>query len=149
MQSSATIRVLDELLGILCRSLPAYLADAKPWTSGEDQNQKLYAAIGHLAADQKRYARRVTHAITDLGSRPNPKYFPKGYAAKNDLALEYLRQEVIGQQEEDVLAIERCAAQLEGIASLHSLAEEISGNAKGHLDILKEMTNVEIKITKE
>ena len=145
MKTFLTIRVLDELLGILSRSLPAYLADAKPWTTAEtpNKNQKQCAALGHLAADQQRYAQRVAHAIAELGGRPDPGRFPIEFTAKNDLALEYLCQEVIHRQERDVLAVEHCTAQLEKTASLHALAEEILGNAKGHLEILKEMMNDE------
>ena len=46
---------------------------------------------------------------------------------------------MIDHQEHDVRSIEHCAAQLEGESALHALAEEILGNAKGHLDILREM----------
>ena len=130
------VETLNELLRILCRSLPAYLADAKPW--GHSDDQRLRTALDQLVADQQRYARRVTEAITERGSRPDPGRFPKGFTAKNDLALEFLRREMIRQQEQDVAAIGRCAARLEGDAPLHSLAEEILGNARGHLDILRE-----------
>jgi hypothetical protein len=141
MKSLKTIRVLDELLRILCRSLPAYLSDARPW--GQAGDQRLRSAFDHLVADQQRYARRVTEAIVECGGRPDPGRFPVSFTAKNDLSLEYLHRELIGQQERDVAAIERCAAQLEGIAPLHSLAEEILGNARGHLDVLRETMNDE------
>jgi hypothetical protein len=141
MNSLQAIQVLNELLRVLCRSLPAYLADAKPWAQSDDQ--QLRSALDHLVADQQRYARRVTEAITEHGGRPEPGRFPMQYTAKNDLSLEFLRQEVIQQQEQDIFVIERCAAQLEDTSLLHSLAEEILGNARGHLDILKEMTKHE------
>jgi hypothetical protein len=141
MESPRTIRVLNELLQVLCRSLPAYLADAKPW--GQSEDQPLRSALDRLVADQQRYARRLSEAITDRGGRPDRGQFAMQWMAKNDLAIGFLLQEVIRQQEQDVATIECCAAQLEGIAPLHSLAEEILGNAKGHLDVLREMTNAE------
>lgn len=139
MNSLKTIQVLDKLLGILSRSLPAYLADAKPWTQSADQ--KLCAALDNLVADQQRYARRLDEAITELGGRPDPGRFPMNFTAKHDLSLGFLVQELAIQQEQDISMIERCAAQLESISSLHALAEEILGNARGHLDILKEVMN--------
>jgi len=139
MNSSEIVAVLNELLRILCRSLPAYLADAKPWVQSEDR--QLRAALDHLVADQQRYARLVTEAIAAEGGRPDPGRFAMHMTAKNDLSLGFLLQDVIAQQEQDVAAIERCAAGLEKLASLHSLAEEILGNARGHLDILKEIVN--------
>ncbi len=75
----------------------------------------------------------VTEAITAHGGRPDPGRFAMHWTAKNDLSLGFLLQEVIDQQEQDVAAIEQCAAELEEIASLHALAEEILGNARGHL----------------
>ena len=141
MQAFEAIPALNRLLGLLCRSLPAYLADAKPWTGfGRGQVQ---AALDRLVADQQRYARRVAEAITQLGGRPDPGRFPAAFAAKNDLALDFLLQEVLDCQEQDVALIAHYAAQLEGMPALHALAEEILGNAKGHLDVLKEMMNAE------
>jgi hypothetical protein len=137
MRAPQVIPVLNELLRILCRSLPAYLADAKPWAHSE--HQQFQTALDHLVADQQRYARLVTDAITAHGGRPDPGRFAMHWTAKNDLSLGFLLQEVIDQQEQDVAALEHCAAALEEIAALHSLAEEILGNARGHLDILKEI----------
>jgi hypothetical protein len=136
MTLTSTIQTLNDLLHILCRSLPAYLVDAKPWASSG--NQQVCKILDRLGADQQRYARRVERAIIDLGGRPDPGCFPKSFAAKNDLSVEYLRQEVIAQLEQDIAAIEVCAAQLSNTALFHALAEEILGNAKGHLEIFKE-----------
>jgi hypothetical protein len=141
IETLKAIGALNELLRILCRSLPAYLADAKPWA--QSANPQLRAALDRLVADQQRYARRLSEAITAGGDRPDPGRFPTQFTAKHDLSLEFLRQETLRRQEREILAIERCAAELEGIPPLHALAEEILGNAKGHLDVLKEMLNDE------
>ena len=136
MNAFETIPVLNKLLGLLCRSLPAYLADARPWT--RIGRPEIQTPLDRLVADQQRYARRVAEAITQRGGRPNPGHFPAEFTAKNDLALDFLFREVIAHQEHDVAMIERCAAELETAPALHALAEEILGNARGHLDILVE-----------
>ena len=141
MNSLKAIQSLNKLLSLLCRSLPAYLADAKPWAQSGDQ--KLRVSLDNLVADQQRYARRVDEAIKEHGGRPDPGRFPMNFVAKNDLSLGFLLQEIVVHQEQDISMLERCAVQLEGISSLHALAEEILGNARGHLDILKEMRNEE------
>jgi hypothetical protein len=138
MNSVKTIQTLNELLRVLCRSLPAYLADARPWARSNDQ--QLRSALDHLVADQKRYAQYVAEAIAAQGGRPDPGSFASQFTAKHDLSLDFLLHEVIGHQERDISAIKRCAARLEDTSSLHALAEEILGNAKGHLDVLKERT---------
>ncbi len=140
MNEIQTIQSLSELLRILCRSLPAYLDCAKPWTKSGDR--RLPAAIEHLVADQRRYAVRVAEAIVEQGARPDTGRFASIFTAKNDLSLDYLLEEILDQQDQDIAVIEQCAAELEGIPSLHVLAEEILGNARGHLDILRELAGV-------
>jgi hypothetical protein len=141
MKTFETIPVLNRLLAILCRSLPAYLADARPWTRiGRHEIQTL---LDRLAADQQKYARRVANAISQRGARPDAGRFPAEFTAKNDLALDFLFREVVAHQEHDVAMIERCAAELETAPPLHALAEEILGNARGHLDILLEKMQAE------
>jgi hypothetical protein len=141
MKAFEAIPVLNRLLALLCRSLPAYLADAKPWARAD--RRQIRTALDRLVADQRIYAQRVADAIVQRGGRPNPGPFAPEFAAKNDLSLEFLLREVIDYQEHDVLSIEHCAAQLEGEPSLHALAEEILGNTKGHRDILREMMKEE------
>jgi hypothetical protein len=137
MNSIEAIPVLNRLFGLLCRSLPAYLADVNPsaWPEGE----RIRVAIDRLVTDQRMYAQRVAEAITARGARPHPGRFPTEYTSKNDLSLVFLLPQVVDYQREDIEAIEQCVTQLEGDSALHALAEEILGNAKGHLDILVEL----------
>ncbi len=137
MKSFETIPVLNRLLNCLCRSLPAYLADAKAW--GRMESEPIREAIERLAADQRLYAERVADAVSQRGGRPTPGRFPKEFTAKHDLSLSYLLQDLIDLQDQDIALIEQCATQLEGVPALHALAEEILGNAKGHLDVLVEL----------
>jgi hypothetical protein len=138
MKTSEALPALNELLHLLCRSLPAYLAEAAPWA--HCRHEPVQTALDRLTADERRYALRVADAITARGGRPNPGRFPPLFAAKNDLSLEYLLREVVDSQQQDIAALKRCAQQLERESALHALAEEILGNAEGHLDILREMT---------
>jgi len=135
MKTYEAVPVLNRMLGVLCRSLPAYLADARPWT--RFHRLRIQAAVDRLAADGRMYAERVAEAITRLGGRPDPGRFPTEFSAKNDLAIDFLLREVIDNQEQDTAMLEHCAVELEGVSSLHALAEEILGNARGHLEVLK------------
>ena len=58
-------------------------------------------------------------------------------------AIDFLLREIIASHDRDVVAIAQCVEQLEGESNLHALAEEILGNAKGHLDILAELVKEE------
>jgi hypothetical protein len=137
MKPFEVIQVLNRLLRTLCRSLPMYLADAKPWVRSEDT--KLQAALNYLVADRQMYAQRLAEAVESRGGRPDTGRFSTEFTAKNDLSLEFLLIELIEDQELDVAAIAHYAAQLAGDPALHALAEEILGNARGHLDILVEI----------
>lgn len=137
MNAFEAIPVLNQLLCLLCRSLPAYLADVK--TLGWPEGDAVRVALDRLVADQQMYAQRVSDAIVDCGGRPNPGRFPTGFTAKNDLSLAFLLQEIVDSQREDVASIEQCVDRLESASALHALAEEILGNAKGHLEILAGM----------
>ncbi|MEN6405877.1 MAG: hypothetical protein ABFC77_05330 [Thermoguttaceae bacterium] len=135
IDSLQTTEALNDLLAILGSSLPVYLSDAHPWITPEAV--ELHTALDHLVADQRRYAQRLTDAILRRGGRPDRGRFPPQWTAKNDLSLKFLRQELIAQQEQDLSAIQRCVDRLEAHPALHAMAEEILGNARGHLDVLK------------
>jgi hypothetical protein len=141
MNPSDAIPVLNRLLALLCRSLPAYLADVK--TLGHPEGEKVRAALNRLVADERMYAQRVADAIVQCGGRPEPGQFPTEFAAKNDLSLDFLLRQIVAHQDEDVAQIARCAEQLESDSALHALAEEVLGNAKGHLDLLAELVKAE------
>jgi hypothetical protein len=139
MNATESILVLNRLLGLLCRSLPTYLADVK--TLGHPEGEPIRAALNGLVADQRMYAQRVADAIARCGGQANSGRFPTEFAAKNDLSVEFLLREIVAGLDRDVVSIGQCVGQLEGASTLHALAEEILGNAKGHLDILQELVN--------
>jgi hypothetical protein len=136
MNDFEAVSALNRLLNILCRSLSAYLADAKPWARSD--HRPLEAAFHRLLSDQQLYAQRLVEEISKRGGRPDSGGFPAEFSAKNDLSLNFLLQNVIECQLQDLVSIEHCASDLENEPALHALAEEILGNVKGHLDILKE-----------
>jgi hypothetical protein len=144
MTAAATARpaataVLNRLLRILSRSLPMYLRDAKPWTT--EQEQPIQAALARLAADQQALAGRVARAILAHGGQPAPGPFPAAFASVNDVDLAFLLQRVIDLGHRDLAALERCVADLDRWPELRALAEEILGNAQGHLDILQDLAS--------
>ncbi len=135
MNANESTAVLNRLLGLLCRSLPTYLADVR--TLGHPEGEKIRAALHRLVADQRMYAGRVSDAVVRCGGQPDSGRFPTEFAAKNDLSIEFLLGEIVAGQERDVAAIAECVGRLGAASALHALAEEILGNAKGHLEILQ------------
>ncbi len=138
MSPAEPVAVLNRLLHVLCRALPMYLADARPWSRPE--HGAAQKALDLLVADRRDDARRVSEAVLELGGQPDPGVFPMDFAAMNDLSLEFLLRKVIEGQHRDIAAIRQCAAELSGVPRLWDLAADILGNAIGHAEILEELT---------
>ena len=126
--------VLNRLLRVLCRSMPRYLEQAKPWAqSDHDKHQE---ALADLVADQGLMARRVARAVIGRGGQPDPGPFPAAFAALNDAALDGLLQR-------DVAEVGCCVVALADAPEERALAEEVLGNLQGHLEILEERMKAE------
>jgi bacterioferritin (cytochrome b1) len=130
------VPVLNGLLRVLYRSLPMYLVEAKPWV--DRRCEKLYAAVTHVAADQRLFAQRLAEAILAHGGRPQPGSFPPQFTSTHDLAVDFLLKRLIENQRRDVQAVRLAAGQLAETPELAALAEEILGNARGHLETLEQ-----------
>jgi hypothetical protein len=131
------IDVLNRLLRLLCRSLPVYLESTRP--SGPLDPRDLGHRLGVIAADQRALARRVADAISERKGQVEPGHFPVEFTAINDLALPYLVRRAIDYQKRDIEALGECVEALAGEPLLLPLAQEILGDARGHLETLEEM----------
>jgi hypothetical protein len=139
---SAT-EVLDQLLHLLCRGLPAYVVDINPWTQPGDE--PLHNALTNLADDRRLYARRTAQAISDRGGRPDPGPFPLEFTGPNDVSIEYLAQEIIDSLHIDEEILGALSAQVAEIPDLLALTEEVLGNTVGHAEILETTQNAECR----
>ena len=137
MKNHEAVAALNDLLAVLCRSLPAYLADARPWS--RLGSWRAQSALDRMTDDLRLYVRRLAEQIDALGGLPDCGRFPTEFTAKNDLAVRFLVGEIIDHLDQDAATIKRLAARLENIPAAHALAEEILGNVKGHADVLKEV----------
>jgi hypothetical protein len=127
---------LGQILRALCRSLPMYLEDAKPWIAGDDE--PLRTALARLVADQRRLARRVADAILRRGGQPAPGPFPLEFTGLNDVSLSYVVHEVRDRLRSDIGVVGSAAAGLAADPEARDLAEEVLGNLQGHVEMLRE-----------
>jgi len=129
--------ILVRLFQRLYRSLPMYLAEAVPWThSGDQQAQRVLAGV---VADARGYCQRIAERILQLRGRLDLGEFPMEFTDLNLLSLDYLLTELVRWQKADVRAIEQLAAELAEGSEDRALAEEVLGNARGHLQSLEEL----------
>jgi hypothetical protein len=135
IQSAEILDLLNDILRILCRGLPQYLIEAKPWLQSSDA--PFLASLRNLIADQRHYANRVAEAAAHRGGRPDPGSFPLEYAPINDLSLDFLKNRILEQLHNDYTALSQIVKLLSDQHELHALAEEIAGNYRGHLEELE------------
>jgi hypothetical protein len=132
MRTRDRAATLNRLLQIHYRSLPMYLASAKPWVPRGQE--KAAETLELVVADQKRTIEKITQALLDLGADIRVGEFPMVFTDMHDLSVDYVLKELVEAQRQDIAAIEVCVADLAG----DPLAQEALGAAKGHLESLEE-----------
>jgi hypothetical protein len=137
MNRTGSTATLNRLLATLYRSLPMYLADAVPWVHPGDEHAK--HVLNHIVADYRMYSGRIVELLTQRRQLLSFGEYPMVYTDTHDLSLDYLLNELVYYQKQDINAIERCMTELGGDGAGRNLAEEILGNAKGHLESLEEL----------
>ena len=131
------VEVLNDLLVIHSRSLIAYLSDAVPWVGRgeEDAAEQLRS----MAEDHSAVVDRLGRKILEMRGVIGHGVFPIQFTDLHDLSLRYLLGELVCRQLTAVQQIENCVERVQGDPELEGIAEEILGEAKGHLDRLQEL----------
>jgi hypothetical protein len=134
---SDTLQSLNRVLELLQRSFPQYLRYARPYIPAGRQN--VMDSIEEITNCQDSLAARVTQYIMESGGTPNPGKFAIEFTDTHDLEIDFLIQEAIAYQKEDIASLETCVNQLRLAPAAQSLAAEALGLAKGHLESLEEL----------
>jgi hypothetical protein len=137
MPSSDTIETLNRVLAILERSFPQYLQWARPYIP--PGREDVVEAVADMVAGQRALADRVIEMIADSGALPDTGKFPIEFTDTHDLGIDYLIEEAIGYQKQDIADWAECVDELNLSPSAQSLASEALGMAKGHLESLEEL----------
>lgn len=140
----STIDLLNELLAMHSRSLPVYLASAKPWVRINDDRS--LQVLRNMATDHKRLVERIGQAIAHHGGVPDVGEFPMLYTDMHDLATDYVVRTVRELQSRDVVRIAEITAALAEVPDALAIAQESLGAAKAHLDELDELTRPRLKV---
>jgi bacterioferritin (cytochrome b1) len=127
--------LLNQLLHMLCRGLPAYVVEIKLWMQPE--HRELRKVLVNLANDRTLFANRTAQIILNRGGHPDPGSYPLEFTGLNDVSIDYLTQELIDSLQMDIEILEAFSTRFASIPDAHVLAEEIIGNTKGHVEILE------------
>ena len=136
MSSADVVRILNQFLVIHSRSLPVYLSDARPWMRGSDQ--AAYEAMKEIATAHREAHDRLAEMVLRRGGTPAAGEFPMDFTGYNDLSLAYLTGIMIERGERAIATMTTLASQLGEDSMAQAVAEELIGEAKAHVDMLKE-----------
>src|SRR5262245_20979210 len=137
MKTTDPNAALNRLLLTLHGSVPMYLADAAPWRHHGDE--RATKVLGHIVADYQMYVGRIAELLLSRRRLAGFGEYPMVFTDTHDLSLDYLIGELIYYQKQDIAAIQDCALALQNDPAGRALAEEILGNARGHLESLEEL----------
>jgi len=132
-----THNTLNRVLAILERSFLNYLCYARPYVPpGREQVMR---SIEQMVAAQDALAKRVAEYILASGGRPDPGDFPIEFTDTHDLSIDFLIQQAIVYQKQDITDLQQCVEALRSALTAQTLATEALGMAKGHLETLQEI----------
>lgn len=140
MTTVDTHSALNRLLVLHDRSLPMYLSQATPWS--KPGQESLSQALGLIVASQRRLVDRINDFLMETQADIDRGRFPLRFASLHDLSYDFLVQQLAEHQERMIAEIERCLESLRLAPQAQALAQEALGEAKGHLDALREMAAV-------
>jgi hypothetical protein len=136
MVSPKTIQVMNRLAVIHGRSLASYLNYASPtWHRGDEKARQ---ALADITAQQLETVDRIAEWILEHDGVVSRGSYPMVYTAYHDLSFDFLLNRLIEHQQQDVAAIQACLGQLDD-ARAREMAQESLGEAKAHLDMLREL----------
>ncbi len=137
MSPPSTTQILNRLLVLHMRSLPMYLSYAPPYELARHVQAK--AVLDQIVEDQKRTVDRLGTLILDSGGTIDYGEFPMSFTSLHDLSLSYLLKLLVERQQKQVVVCEKLAEQLSMAPYAQAAAREVVGEAKGHLENLREV----------
>jgi len=135
MNSADQISILNRLLAMLERSCPQYLRWAEPYVpAGRERALDTIKSIGE---DQDSLAERVSQQILRLGGLLDTGEFPMEFTDTHDLGIDFLIDECVGYQQQDIAMLESLAATPQLSSAVQALVGDALALGKRHLEALK------------
>lgn len=140
MSSKTTNAVLNRVIRVVNRTLPAYLRDARPWSyPGRESALETLLDVG---TQQVETAERLSGWVLDNGGTPESGDFPLAFTSYTDLSIDYLIRESLRRQTGVIAAIEEAIEDLGMVPNAVALLQEALGEAKAHRDMLTDAAGV-------
>ena len=137
MDNVQTSQVVNQLLSLHARSLPVYLSDAAPFTTAKFAHAK--DIVEMIAADQMMTVDKLADYKMERNEAVLLGQFPIEFTGYHDLSIDFLLDELVRRQKQDMETIGRICDELKSQPEILPLAQETLGAAKGHLESLEEL----------
>lgn len=137
MTQYGTIDILNRLIHLESRSLPAYLGEAAVFVGPEDE--RAAAVLANIQANQRGLVQQLANAVRSRRGRVETGSFPMTFTDLNFVSLGHVLPELLRYQRRDIAIIESCAQSLAREPEARALAEEVLGSEKAHLEQLEEL----------
>ena len=137
MKATDTNVILNRILILHNRSLPVYLSYAVPWMGPNGESAK--ETLDLIVDGHRSMVDRIGKMILDAGGSVATGEFPLRYTSYHDLSFEFLRQRMIEYQDQMIRAIGQYAEELRMAPTAQAVALEAMGEAKAHLQSLREL----------
>lgn len=136
MSSKATNAILNRVIRVVNRTLPAYLRDARPWTyPGRESALETLSDVG---MQQVETAERLSAWVLDNDGTPESGDFPLSFTSYTDLSIDYVIREALRRQAAVIAAIESAIEDIGMVPNAVALLQEALGEAKAHRDMLED-----------
>jgi hypothetical protein len=136
MSSSDTIALLNRIHVILYRSLPMYLAWARPWSNGSQD--AAHTLLDRIVTGQRQICDRLCTLVLELGGTIEYGHFPMSFTSLHDCSLDYVLRLALARQEKEVALLTRLSDELRLVPVAQALALEALGESKANRDMLRE-----------
>lgn len=113
-----------------------YLVSAPPHRQLGDERS--WETLQHIIDDQKLMIDKIADHVESLDGTPNQGEFPMEFTSMHDLSMEFIMQQTLTRQKNEVALIERISASLEPGTQAQALSQESLGAAKAHVQSLEE-----------
>lgn len=139
MPAETTVDVLNRVIVLHNIALPCYLVEAVP-SVRSSADERAMTVIRDIAAAKHEIADKLALLVDDCGGVPDNGDFPLNFTAFNDLSIDYLVKRMIQRQEQEIVVIQSAIDAVSRAPMARALLEEALGAARGHLDMLRDLT---------
>jgi hypothetical protein len=125
---------LNDLLIDVGRSLLQYVGESWPWTS-EDESD-IHTAVERIVAEQRETVLQIAGLLDKRGHRITYGQYPSDYTSLHYVALDYLLDQLIAQQQDLAGELAGVVEEAAGDEEAHALLSAAADQARRHADEL-------------